>query len=129
MKNQIGIYAILLGMVLVSISTLSTGEEVKRKWMTSACYKFRLAAWDKFNGEPWSVRYVITSSQGRIFVAERDAASESSDAEVTFPDDFHDAKAPKVSASANCFEGEKYTWKIYVDTILRDSGTIGFTRD
>ena len=129
MKNTKFLCAISLGMALAFFSTLSVGKEANREWMTSACYKFRLAAWDKFNGPAWDAKYVITSSKGRVFVAERHSDSDSNDFAVSFPDDFHDEKAPDINASVDCFWGDTYTWKIYVNGKLRDSGTIGFHRN
>lgn len=122
-------YAVLLGIVITSFLSLSIGAEMKRAWMPSACYKFNMDVMDKFDGPAWNARYVITSSKERVFIAERIGASDSNSSAVVFPDDFHDAKAPGVSASVDCFYGEKYTWQIYVDGELRDSGTIGFTRN
>jgi hypothetical protein len=129
MKNTKWIYAALLGIVLVSFSTLSIGEETKRAWMVSACYKFNLAVWDKFNSEVASVKYTVTAKDGTVFVTERNATDDPNPSAVVFPDDFHDAKAPKISASVNCFYGEPYTWEVYVNDVLIDSGTIGFMRN
>lgn len=129
MKNMQRFNATLLAIVIAFCSMLSFGAETKRAWMPSACYKFNLDVMDKFDGPAWNAKYVITSSKGRVFIAERIGASDSNSSAVVFPDDFRDAKVPGVSASVDCFYGEKYTWQIYVDGELRDSGTIGFTRN
>lgn len=123
------LYASLLIIIFASISTQSIGAEENRAWMISACYKFRLAVWDKFEGEVGHAKYVITSNNGSVFIAERKVTGDPNPSEVVFPDDFHDAKVPGVSASVNCFYGEQYTWEVYVNDVLKDSGTIGFTRN
>ena len=129
MKIQKFVQVALLGIILASFSNPSVCEETKRVWMPSACYKFRLDVMDKYNGPPWDSKYVITSSKGRIFVAEKNGVSDSNESAVIFPDDFHDEKAPDIDASVDCFWGDTYTWKIYVNGKLRDSGTIGFHRN
>ena len=127
MKKMKWIYAALIGIAFVSFSTLTIAEETKRAWMTSACYKFNLTAWDKFSEKAYLAKYTITSGSGRAFVAQKNATGHNS-AMVVFPDDFNDAKL-NVPASVDCFDGEKYKWAIYVNGVLRDSGTIAFTRD
>lgn len=128
MKKMKLVYVSLLIISLAYFSTLSIGAEMKRTWMRSACYKFNLTAWDKFSDEAYVAKYKITSSKGEAFIAERNA-TDSNSAMVVFPDDFHDAKAKDIKASVDCFHGDKYTWEIYVEDILIDSGTIGFTRN
>lgn len=128
MKKIKLVYVSLLIIVLASFSTLSIGAEAKRAWMTSACYKFNLTAWDKFSEEvTYLAKFKITSSNGEVFIAERHATDHNS-AMVVFPDDFHEDKL-NISASIDCFDGKTYKWEIYVNDALIDNGTIGFTRN
>lgn len=129
MKKIKSVYVSLLLIILASFSTLSIGAEAKRAWMVSACYKFNLAVWDKFSNEAASVKYTVTARDGSVFVAERGATDDPNPSAVVFPDDFHDAKVPAVSASVNCFYGEQYTWEVHVNGVLIDGGTIGFVRN
>lgn len=128
MKRTKSISLSLLIILLTSFSTLSIGSETTRVWLTSACYTFHLSIWDKFEGAAEPAKFVITSNNGRVFVAERSATGDPSSSEVIFPDNFRDAKSNR-AASVDCFNGEKYTWEIYINDVLRDSGTIGFTRN
>ncbi len=126
MKLMKGLYSSLLVTVLILFSTHAAGEETKRSWQTSVCYHLQLSVWDKMNLGDYLAKYTITSADGTVFVAEENAIEDSS-AEVVFPDQFHDAKT-KLKAWINCNNGENYTWNIYANGALVDSGTITFSR-
>ena len=112
---------------LVLFSAPSAGEEVKRVWQTSACYHLRLSVWDKMGQGRFLAKYIVTSTDGRVFVAERKATDDINSAEVFFPDHFRDAKS-NIKAWVNCRYGENYSWDIYANGALIDSGTIVFSR-
>lgn len=118
----------LLVTLLVSFSLPSFGEDEKKVWLTSVCYQFNLAVWDKMNLGNYTAKYTVTSSDGRVFVAERFATEDSNTAAVIFPDDFLEKKT-NLKAWINCGNGERYTWAIYANDVLMDSGTIGLTRN
>jgi hypothetical protein len=120
-------YASIFAMLLVFFSTPSAGEEAKRVWQTSVCYHFRLSVWDKMNQGNYHAKYIVTSSDGRVFVAEKNATEDSNTAEVAFPDNFRDEKN-KLKAWINCRYGESYMWDIYANGALIDSGTIAVSR-
>ena len=107
---------------LTSATTLARAEGV---WLTSACYTFRLTVWDKLDDKQFKAKYTVTSGHGHAFVAEKTAA-DSNSSEVIFPDDFKDSKG--LQAWVDCKEGERYLWRIYSNGVLRDSGTISFSR-
>ena len=121
------LYSSLLVTVLALFSTLSAGEEIKRAWQTSACYHLRLSVWDKMSQGRYLAKYVVTSADGRIFVAEKKATDDTSTAEVIFPDNFRD-ESSKLKAWINCRPGENYSWDIYANGTLIDSGTIVFSK-
>lgn len=114
-------------MLLVLFSAPSAGEEMKRAWQTSVCYHFRLSVWDKLSQGNYRAKYTVTSSDGRVFVAEKNATEDSNTAEVAFPDNFRDAQN-NIKAWINCRYGENYTWNIYANGALIDSGTIAVSR-
>ncbi len=126
MKLMKGLYSSLIVTVLILFSTNSAGEEAKRSWQTSVCYHLRLSVWDKMNLGDYQAKYTVKSADGTVFVAE-EKATEDSSAEVVFPDQFHDEKT-KLKAWINCNNGENYTWNIYANGALVDSGTITFSR-
>jgi hypothetical protein len=126
MKNILKL-APWIWVVLTCYATPSFGAELKPMWQTSACYKLRLSVNDKFSNEnSYVAKYIVKAADGRVFVAEK-VATDMNSSEVFFPDDFRYEKLG-VSASINCHFGLQYTWEIYVDNVLKDSGTIGFTR-
>lgn len=79
------------------------------------------------NNEIYAAKYIVKAADGRVFVAEKNATDMNS-SEVVFPRDFRDAKLG-ISAWIDCHFGQNYVWQIYVNGVLKDSGTIGFTRD
>ena len=117
----------LLVIVLALFSTLSAGEEVKRVWQTSACYQLTLSVWDKTSQGRYLAKYIVRSADGRVFVAERKATEDTDTAEVIFPDNFRDENT-KNKAWINCRYGENYSWDIYANGALIDSGTIVMSR-
>jgi hypothetical protein len=127
-KNMKPLWTSLMLTLLVSFSTPSLGENEQKVWLTSVCYQFNLAVWDKRNQGNYTAKYTVTSSDGRVFVAERFVSEDSNTAEVIFPDDFLE-KRTNLKAWINCGNGERYTWAIYANDVLMDSGTIGLTRN
>lgn len=128
MKQMKCLYSSLLVAVLILFSTPSVAEEMRRNWQTSVCYHLTLSVWDKMNLGNFLAKYTVTSTDGTEFVAEEEATEDSSTAEVVFPDHFHDAKT-NLKAWINCSNGENYTWNIYANGVLVDSGTITFSRN
>lgn len=128
MKRMKLLYTYLLVIMLTSFSTVSIGAETQREWLTSVCYQLKLSVMDKFNGEVAYVKYIVTSTDGSVYVAERNATGDSNSSEVIFPNDFHDVKL-NMQASVDCHYGEKYKWAIYINNALIDNGTIAFTRE
>ena len=127
MKLEKKIFSSLCGMVLVLLATPTFGDEAKRVWQTSACYHLRLSVWDKMSQGRFVAKYVVTSADGRVFTAEKKATDDISSGEVFFPDHFRDAKT-NIKAWVNCRYGENYSWEIYANGALIDSGTIVFSR-
>ena len=72
-------------------------------------------------------KYVVTSSDGRVFVAEKKGSGDSSNAEVIFPDNFRD-KNSNLKAWIDCNYGESYSWEIYANDALTESGTFEISR-
>jgi len=101
--------------------------ELKPLWLTHACYEFTMSVNNKFsNAKNYVAKYVLKAAKGSIFVAKK-TATDFNSAMVVFPKDFRNEKLG-ISASIDCYFGQQYTWEIYVDDVLKDSGTIGFTR-
>lgn len=126
MKNMKWIYATLLAIVITFYSTLSFGEGVKRVWQMSSCFTFRLAVRDKMVGGEFTAKYVVRSSDGSTFIAEK-KSDDFSGSEVIFPDDFHDEKT-KLKAWMDC-DHMTYKWYIYADNTMVDKGRGSFTRE
>ena len=107
----------------------SFGAELKPIWLTSACYQLRLSVSDKLSvKKTYIAKYIVKSSDGETYFAEKAAiAGDVTSEEVIFPDGFHNQKT-KLQAYADCFDGQKYTWEIYADNVLIDSGTLEFRR-
>ncbi|GAB5606509.1 hypothetical protein [Sideroxyarcus sp. TK5] len=122
--------ATMLAIVIAFCSALSFGEEAKRAWRGSACYQMRLGVWDKLMEGPYLARYVFKTDDGRIFVAERNGDDDSNTAEVVFPDDFQEERmfqGKKVILPAgHCSQGS-YTWYIYANGVLFETGKIAFS--
>jgi hypothetical protein len=114
----------MISLFLTLYVTPSVGEDTPT-WLTSAGYKLRLSAWDKFYTGPYDAKYLVKSDSGRTFVAEKHVAAgdNPATAEVTFPDDFHDTH--NLQAGIN-YVGTSYSWEIYTNDVLRDSGSITF---
>lgn len=121
------VYSFLLSAVLAPLSTLSAAEEVKRVWQTSACYHLRLSVWDKMSQGRYLAKYIVTSTDGSVFVAEKKATDDPNTAEVIFPDNFRDENT-RLKAWINCRYGESYSWDTYANGTLIDSGTIVFSK-
>lgn len=102
-------------------------KDAHRVWLSSACTKLNLGVWDKLAKGPYHAKYVVKSADGRVFVAERNGNDNSDAAAVIFPDDFQEEKL-KLKAWINCRYGASYTWAIYADNALVDSGRITFSR-
>lgn len=118
---------LLIWTLLTCYVTPSFGAELKPMWLTSACYQLTMSAHNKLSNEnSYVAKYIVKAADGRVFVAEK-AATDSNSSEVVFPRDFRYEKLD-ISASIDCHFGQTYTWEIYVDNVLKDSGTIGFTR-
>jgi hypothetical protein len=131
MKRTKWIFTALLVIIFTFLSTLSMGEETKRKWLGSACYQMRLGVWDKLMEGPYLARYVFKSDDGRIFVAEKNGNDDSNTARVVFPDDFHEEKifqGKTINMPAGYCDDGSYTWYIYANGILFDTGTIAFSK-
>ncbi len=117
----------LLAAALLLFSAASCGEEVKRAWQTSICSNFRLSLWDRMNSGGYVARYTVTAADGTVFVAEKKGSADPDASEVIFPDNFVDSKT-RHRAWVNCSNGESYTWNIYADATLVDSGTLVLSR-
>lgn len=119
--------ALLILIFLTCYVTPSFGAELKPMWLTSACYELTMTVHDKFsNKNSYVAKYIVKAADGRVFIAEK-IATDTNSSEVVFPKDFRYEKLD-ISASIDCHFGQQYTWEIYVDNVLKDSGTIGFTR-
>jgi hypothetical protein len=95
----------------------------------SACYKLNLEVTDKLMNGSYLAKYVLKSEDGRVFVSERNGDDDSNTARVTFPDDFHEEKlfqGKKINLEAGHCSIGSYTWYIYANGILFDTGTIAF---
>lgn len=126
MKNILKLVLLILTFFTCYV-TPSFGAELKPIWLTSACYELTMSAHNKLSNEKsYVAKYILKAADGRVFVVEK-VATDSSSSEVVFPKDFRYEKLD-ISASIDCHFGQQYTWEIYVDNILKDSGTIGFTR-
>lgn len=120
----------LMSLVLILLTCYvapSFGAELKPIWLTSVCYELTMSVNNKLSNEKsYVAKYIVKAADGRIFVAKR-VATDANSSEVVFPKDFRYEKLD-ISASIDCHFGQQYTWEIYVDNVLKDSGTIGFTR-
>jgi len=125
-QNQI-LYSSVLTLVFALFSALAYAEDSKRAWQTSACFHVALSVWDKKSQGRYVAKYVVTSSDGRVFVAEKKGSDDSSNAEVIFPDNFRD-KNSNLKAWIDCSYGESYSWEIYANDALIDSGTFEISR-
>lgn len=96
-------------------------------WLTSACYQFHLSVSDKFSNRPFRVRYTLSSRDGTTYVAQKVATDDNSSTAV-FPSDFRYEKGG-MQAYANCHDSDEYSWRIYANDKLVDSGTLSFSRD
>lgn len=123
MKSMKWIFLVLIGIVFTSFATLSFGEEVKRVWQMSSCFKFELGVRDKMLGGKFTAKFVVKSANGSTFVAEEKVDEGS---KVVFPDDFHDERT-KLKMGMVCHMS--YKWYIYADNILVDKGTASFARE
>ena len=125
MKQMKFTYAFLIVFYFSTFSTISIGAETQRKWQISIpCNSFNLTVWDKFSSEKYLARYVVTSSDGDVFVAEKNATDHNS-AMVVFPNDFQEQKK-KIQAWMSCVQ-MAYKWSVYVDNILVDKGLISYS--
>lgn len=107
-----------------------SAEESKSVWLTSACYQLKLTVNDKLSvKKKYVATYIVTSSKGETYIAEKLATSaDRHSSDVVFPGDFKN-KRTNLQAYANCFEGDKYNWQIFVDGDLKDSGFLEFKRE
>jgi len=112
----------LLAIALSLFSTLSAGEEPKRAWQTAACFHFSLSVWDKKSQGRYLAKYVVTSVDGKAFIASKNATDDPNTAEVIFPDSFLE-KNTNQKAWVNCNYGENYSWEIYANGVLIENGT------
>lgn len=127
MRNRKLLISSVLAIVATLYSTASSGEGNKREWQTTACQNFSLTVRDKASNATYIARYVVTASDGTIFVAEKRATDEDS-ARVVFPDNFYEGRR-RQKAWVNCSYAERYKWEIYTDNVLIDSGTTALTRN
>lgn len=119
---------ILLASGLALFTTISTAEEkIKRQWQAAACFHFSLSVWDKKSQGRYLAKYVVTTTDGQVFVAEKNAGDNPDTAEVIFPDNFRD-KNTDLKAWINCSQGESYEWEMYADGSLVESGTFVISR-
>ena len=127
MKRKNLLYASLLAISTASYLTLSSGQDTSREWQTTACQNFTLTVRDKSGDAAFVAKYLVKSSDGRIFIAEKKATDDDS-ARVIFPDSFHEEKTSQ-KAWVDCSYGEKYRWEIYTNNELIESGTTTITRN
>lgn len=126
MKNILKLVPWIL-MVFTCYEAPSYGAELKPMWQTSACYQLTMSVNDKFSNEnSYVAKYIVKAADGSVFIAEK-VATDMNSSEVVFPRDFRHEKL-NISAFIDCHFGQQYTWEIYVDNVLKDSGTIGFIR-
>ncbi|MDO8989728.1 MAG: hypothetical protein Q7U91_08845 [Sideroxyarcus sp.] len=119
--------ASLLAISLALFATLSAGEEQKRSWETAFCFHFSLTVWDKQVQDRYSAKYVVTATDGSVFVAEKSGVRDSDTAQVIFPDNFRDQKT-NLKAWVNCSYGETYNWEVYVNGALVESGRFAVSK-
>ena len=109
-------------------------DEMKPIWMVTATPQIRLGLWDKINvKQNYIAKYTVKCETGTAFVAEKAATAGDTESSVAiFPQDFHDAAKGLESHQAySCGYGKhgmKFTWTIYADDVLIDSGTMISTR-
>lgn len=127
MKHMTFFYSSVLLIVLAIFSAQSAGEDSRRVWQTSVCYQLRLSVGDKLSQGRYSAKYIVTSSDGRVFIAENKTATDSNTAEVIFPNNFREENT-NLKAWVNCRYGENYSWDIYANGELIDSGSIVFSK-
>lgn len=128
MNRNICLSFVLSIFFLFVIEKTSFGDEFKPEWLTSASYKLRLSAWDKFSVDPsYKVKYIVKTAPDLTFIAEREGiARDGRSAEVIFPDDF---SIPETGEKAWVdSDGKECTWEIYINNVLKDAGTISFAR-
>ena len=77
-------------------------------------------------GGEFTAKYVVHSSDGSTFIAEK-KADDFATSKVVFPDDFLDEKT-KLKAWMNCVH-MSYKWYIYADDTLANKGTASFERE
>lgn len=108
-------------------------DEMKPIWREIAEPQIRLGLWDKINvKQNYNAKYIVKCEVGATFSAEKAAtAGDTESSVVIFPQDFHDAaKGFESHQASGCGEGKhgtKFTWAIYADGVLIDSGTMIFT--
>jgi hypothetical protein len=124
MKNP---FIILLATWLALFSIQSSGDEPRRQWQTAACFHFSLSVWDKNSKGNFTAKYVVTSADGKVFVAEKRATDTPDTADVIFPDNFRD-KSTNLKAWINCSFAESYTWEMYANGSLIESGSFVISR-
>ena len=127
MRNTKLLISSLLAIVITLYLPVSSGEGNKREWQTTACQNFALTVRDKASNAAYVAKYVVTASDGTIFVAEKKATDEDS-ARVVFPDNFYEERR-RQKAWVNCSYAEKYKWEIYTNNVLIESGTTALTRN
>lgn len=125
MKRTKLIYVTALAIFFAFHSVLSSGEGFKRVWQVSSCSTFSLAVRDKMISGEFIAKYVVRSTDGDVFIAEK-KADDFESARVIFPDDFHDERT-KLRMGMSCHM--TYKWYIYADGILVDKGTASFSRE
>lgn len=107
---------------------------LKPKWLEINEPQIRLGLWDQNNTkENFNAKYIVKCETGASYVAEKAVTSSNPESSVViFPKDFHYAMKELESHHANdCGDGKhgtKFTWFIYADDVLIDSGTITSTR-
>jgi hypothetical protein len=108
----------------IAFSASSMGANTPRKWLISIpCNSFKLTVWDKLSDKQYLAKYVVTSSDGEVFVAERNATDHNS-AMVVFPDDFQEQQK-KIRAWMSCVQ-MSYKWSVYADNVLVDQGLVSY---
>lgn len=112
--------------IVLYLVGISATFAIEPLWLTAACYEMKFSAWDKFGAKNYKVTYIVKSDQGNEFVAELNASGHNS-SEVVFPEDFK-IKGSDQKASISCHGLTQYSWEIYVNDELKDSGEIVFSR-
>jgi len=120
----------ILFLCMLMFAQVVSAEEPKSIWITSACYQLKLTANDKLSVKKnYVATYLVTSSKGETYIAKKLAtSSDRHSGDVVFPDDFKNKKT-NLQAYADCFEGDRYNWQIFVDDDLKDSGFLEFKRE